>query len=111
MKLRALWGGWLCILAIAIPNPCRRAIAAEQPNVILIVCDDLNDYVEGDVDPSICDEFEEHLAGCNPCQVVVDNIRNTIALYKSGQPYPMPKAFHDSLRANLRARWREKFNR
>jgi hypothetical protein len=35
----------------------------------------LNEYVEGTVDPAICEEFEKHMAGCNPCQVVVDNIR------------------------------------
>ena len=69
----------------------------------------LNDYVDGDVDPAVCEEFEEHLAGCNPCQVVVDNVRKTIALYKAGEPYPMPEEFHKRLHENLRARWREKF--
>lgn len=76
-------------------------------------CDELlkalNDYVDGHVDPAICDQFEEHLAGCNPCQVVVDNIRQSITLYKAGEPYPMPPEFHDRLRETLRARWREKF--
>ena len=41
----------------------------------------LNEYVDGTVDPAICTEFEKHLAGCNPCQVVVDNIRQTITLF------------------------------
>jgi hypothetical protein len=49
------------------------------------------------------------MAGCNPCQVVVDNIRKTITLYKAGEPYPMPPEFHDRLRETLRARWKEKF--
>ena len=47
----------------------------------------LNEYVDGTVDPAICEEFEKHMAGCNPCQVVVDNIRKTITLYKEGRPY------------------------
>jgi anti-sigma factor RsiW len=47
----------------------------------------LNEYVDGTVDPGICKEFEEHMAGCNPCQVVVDNIRKTITLYKQGKPF------------------------
>ena len=47
----------------------------------------LNEYVDGTVDPAVCAEFEQHMAGCNPCQVVVDNIRQTITLYKDGQPY------------------------
>ena len=57
----------------------------------------------------MCREFAEHLAGCNPCQVVVDNIRNTIRLYKAGEPYPMPPAFQARLRDALRAKWEEAF--
>ena len=78
-----------------------------------MTCDELlkalNEYVDGALDPGVCAGFEKHLAGCNPCQVVVDNIRKTIDLYKAGEPYPMPAEFRDGLRAVLQARWREKF--
>ena len=74
-------------------------------------CDELltalNDYVEGDVDPGICEQFEEHLDGCNPCQVVVDNIRQTITLYKAGQPYELPLEFRNRLHTALRERWKQ----
>ncbi|MBS0261115.1 MAG: zf-HC2 domain-containing protein [Planctomycetes bacterium] len=69
----------------------------------------LNDYVDGHVDPAVCEEFESHLAGCNPCQVVVDNIRNTIELYRSGVPYEMPPEFHDRLRQRLKSKWTKVF--
>jgi anti-sigma factor RsiW len=69
----------------------------------------LNEYVDGNVDLAICAEFEEHLADCNPCQVVVDNIRQTIALYRAGEPYPMPEQFHDRLQQALRKRFADKF--
>jgi len=62
----------------------------------------LNEYVDGTIDPSICEEFEKHMAGCNPCQVVVDNIRKTITLYKNGQPYELPVEFRDRLHSVLR---------
>ncbi len=68
----------------------------------------LNDYVDGEIDPAICEEFEQHLAGCNPCQVVVDNIRKTITLYKEGEPYELPVQFRERLHSALRAKWREK---
>jgi anti-sigma factor RsiW len=75
-------------------------------------CDELlqalNDYEDGEVDPADCKQFEQHLAGCNPCQVVVDNIRNTILLYRAGEPYELPPEFHRRLRATLRRRWVEK---
>jgi anti-sigma factor RsiW len=73
-------------------------------------CDELlttlNEYVDGVLEPGVCKEFEQHLAGCNPCQVVVDNIRKTITLYKEGQAYEMPLEFKQQLRATLKDRWR-----
>jgi anti-sigma factor RsiW len=78
-------------------------------------CEDLlkamNDYVDGKIDPAMCEEFEQHLAGCNPCQIVVDNIRKTITLYKAGQPYPMPPQLREHLRQALREKWKAQFSR
>lgn len=68
----------------------------------------LNEYVDGSVDPAICDAFKEHLAGCNPCQVVVDNIRQTITLYKEGQAYELPVVFRERLHESLGQHWRAK---
>ena len=70
----------------------------------------LNEYVDGTIDPAICGDFEKHMAGCNPCQVVVDNIRQTITLYKNGQPYDLPVRFREQLHEALRAKWQEKFS-
>jgi anti-sigma factor RsiW len=67
----------------------------------------LNEYVDGTVDPARCAEFEKHMAGCNPCQVVVDNIRGTITLYKEGKPYELPLEFRGRLHDTLRRRWSE----
>jgi hypothetical protein len=67
----------------------------------------LNEYVDGTVDPAICEEFEKHMAGCNPCQVVVDNIRQTITLYKQGQPHTLPVQFRQRLHSALKERWKQ----
>ena len=69
----------------------------------------LNEYVDGTVDPAVCEEFEKHMAGCNPCQVVVDNIRQTITLFKDGQPYAMPIQFREQMHDTLQKKWKEKF--
>ena len=69
----------------------------------------LNEYVDDEAALAVCREFAEHLAGCNPCQVVVDNIRQSIALYKAGEPYPMPPEFEARLRNSLQERWQQKF--
>jgi RNA polymerase sigma-70 factor (ECF subfamily) len=79
-----------------------------------MTCDELlkalNDYVDSDIAPAICRELEQHLAGCDPCQIVVDNIRKTIALYKAGEPFELPEPFRAQLGAAIRQRWKEKFN-
>lgn len=69
----------------------------------------LNEYVDGALDPGVCQQFEEHLKGCNPCQVVVDNIRHTIQLFKAGEPFEMPPDFHKQLHELLWAKWRARF--
>lgn len=67
----------------------------------------LNDYVDGGVDPGVCEQFEKHLVGCNPCQVVVDNIRKTITLYKNGQPHALPISFRAKLHESVREKWKQ----
>ena len=78
-------------------------------------CEDLlkvlNEYVDGNLSLPQCADFEGHLAGCNPCQVVVDNIRGTIELYKDDKPYPMPEGFRLRLRTALRDSWERRFTK
>ncbi len=74
-------------------------------------CDELlkllNEYVDGEIDPAFCKEFEQHLAGCDPCKIVVDTIRKTILIYKNDQIYELPVEFRERLHKLLRQRWRE----
>ena len=67
----------------------------------------LNDYVDGDIDPAVCDHFREHLKDCNPCQIVVDTIRKTITLYKGEELYQVPFEFRQRLRNTLRRKWEQ----
>lgn len=69
----------------------------------------MNEYVDGNLTPAICKGFTAHLAECNPCQIVVDNIRKTISLYKEGKPYPLPAEFQNRLNQSLRQRFQDKF--
>ena len=65
----------------------------------------LNEYVDGKVGASTCKKLESHLAQCNPCRVVVDNIRKTITLYRRNQPCALPVKFRKRLYAELRTCW------
>lgn len=67
----------------------------------------LNEYIDGNVAPGICKELESHLAMCNPCQVVVDNVKKTITLYRNEKPYSLPVKFRKSLHALLCDCWKK----
>jgi RNA polymerase sigma-70 factor, ECF subfamily len=68
----------------------------------------LNQYVDGELDPQICDAFQSHLQACNPCQIVVDNIRQTIQLFKAEKQFELPPALHHRLSQLLRQQWKAK---
>jgi len=68
----------------------------------------LNEQVDGALDPKISAEYRKHVEGCNPCQVVVDNIRKTIKIYKNGEPYELPDVFHARMHRVLREHWARK---
>jgi RNA polymerase sigma-70 factor (ECF subfamily) len=68
----------------------------------------LNQYVDGEMDPGICEPFQEHLKGCNPCQIIVDNIRQTIQLYRNEQRFELPPTLHQRLGRLLREQWKGK---
>lgn len=67
----------------------------------------LNEYVDGTSEAGVCDELRQHLADCSTCQVVVDNIRQTITLYREGAQIELPAPCRDRLHAALRRRWKE----
>jgi RNA polymerase sigma-70 factor (ECF subfamily) len=70
----------------------------------------LNEYIEGEIDPAVCEELEKHLAGCNPCKVVIDNIRKTISLYKNDKVYELPLDFKQRLHQALKDKWKKEGN-
>ena len=43
----------------------------------------LSDYIDGTLDPYLCEMLEEHLNGCENCQVVYNTTLKTIDLYHS----------------------------
>jgi anti-sigma factor RsiW len=68
----------------------------------------LSDYVDGSIEPGMCRELEQHLAGCEPCEVVVDTLRKTITIYREGKTVEMPGTFREKLHDCLRRKWKEK---
>lgn len=52
--------------------------------------DQLSDYVDGELEESLCVELEAHLAECPNCRIMVDTVRKTITLYRSQVPDRLP---------------------
>jgi anti-sigma factor RsiW len=75
-------------------------------------CDELlqllSEYIDGDVDPAICEELEKHLGDCGPCRVVVDTMRRTVHLYQEDKEQELPAPFRERLHEALRDRWKER---
>jgi anti-sigma factor RsiW len=68
----------------------------------------ISDYVDGELDESLCADIEEHLKNCEPCRVVVDTTRKTITIFKENLPYEIPQPVQDRLQRVLRERWKKR---
>ena len=64
----------------------------------------LSSYIDGDLNPELCQELEKHLAGCNDCRVVLNTTKRTIDLVHSPLEKPdLPEDVRERLfkRLNL----------
>ena len=72
---------------------------------------DLNDYLDGELDPSICEEIEKHVGQCENCRIMVDTMKQTVTLCREGKPEKLPASLEDKLGNLLKARWDKKFGK
>lgn len=49
-------------------------------------------------------DLQEHLQGCEHCEVTLSTTRKTIQIYRSHQLYEMPSSLRDRLHAAIMAR-------
>ena len=47
-------------------------------------------FLEGELDASLCERVEQHLAACPYCRLVVDTMKKTIALYHDAPREEIP---------------------
>jgi predicted anti-sigma-YlaC factor YlaD len=69
----------------------------------------LNDYVDGETQSALCRMLQKHLADCKSCRVVIDNIRQTITLYRAGEAMRLPTGLHEQIRSIMHDRWAAQF--
>jgi predicted anti-sigma-YlaC factor YlaD len=74
--------------------------------------DVLNDYLDGDLDESLCAEIEAHIGECRNCKLMVDTLRQTVKLCReSGECESLPEHLTQRLNKAIRKRWEEKFGK
>jgi len=43
----------------------------------------LSEYVDGELEETLCAEIERHLTDCENCRIVVDSLHKTVSLYQT----------------------------
>lgn len=61
----------------------------------------LSEYLDGEVDETMCAEIDRHLAECGNCRIMVDTLRKTVILYRTHGHTEVPVDAKDRLYAVL----------
>lgn len=61
----------------------------------------LSDFLNGDLDPALAVQLQQHLEHCEDCHLVVDTTRKTIEIYCNTEPMPMPPGVRERLQRAL----------
>lgn len=72
---------------------------------------DLNDYLDGQIDSALCAEIEAHIGQCDNCRIMVDTMKQTVSLCRDGKIEQFPKVVEEKLGQLLKSRWDKKFGK
>jgi anti-sigma factor RsiW len=64
----------------------------------------LDDLIDDDVSTETRTELQQHLTGCEHCEVTLSTTRKTIEIYRSHQIYDLPPGLRERLHAAIMAR-------
>lgn len=64
----------------------------------------LDDLIDNEVSTQVRAELQQHLHGCDHCQVTFNTTRKTIEIYRSHEIYDMPAGLRERLHAAIMAR-------
>jgi anti-sigma factor RsiW len=64
----------------------------------------LDDLLDGSVSAKTRTDIEQHLRGCEHCEVTLNTTRKTIEIYRSHEIYDLPSDLRERLHAAIMAR-------
>jgi hypothetical protein len=92
-------------------NSRRVEVRPERVGGISMECKEmlkeLSEYIDGELDPSLCAQLECHMKDCHPCLIFINTLKKTISLYKYAASEPLPKEVHLRLHDFLRKKCQE----
>lgn len=69
----------------------------------------LNDYLDGELSPELCEEIEKHVGQCENCRIMVDTLKQTVTLCREGKKEKLPRKLESKLKNILKEHWDKKF--
>ncbi len=67
----------------------------------------LSDYLDGALDPTMCDKLERHIGGCAPCEAFLGSLRTSIEQARRYQAQPPDATTAAAMRASLADAYRQ----
>ena len=64
----------------------------------------LDDLIDNEVTTNMRADLEEHLHGCEHCEVTLNTTRKTIQIYRSHEIYEMPASLRERLHKAIMTR-------
>lgn len=61
----------------------------------------ISSFIDGDLDPELRTQLEEHLRKCKHCIALVDGTKNVVHLMADERTFELPSGFAERLRKNL----------
>jgi len=65
---------------------------------------EISNYIDGELDSTVKQELERHLAHCEDCTMILDQTRKSIEILCDSQPVVLPADIQNRLHEALRAR-------
>jgi predicted anti-sigma-YlaC factor YlaD len=72
---------------------------------------ELNDYLDGELAPELCQEIEKHVGKCENCRIMINSMKQTVELVCEGKPAQLPEELQARLNQALKKRWEAKFGK
>lgn len=51
----------------------------------------LSDYLDGELDPSVCGHLEQHVSDCDRCARFLESLRRTVQYVRDVRPEKLPE--------------------